>query len=211
MTLELSRVSLPPALLAVDLRVERGRVTALLGRTGTGKTLLIKIGCGLVRPASGQVLLDGRDLALASERELRPLRLRFGVAFQNLALFDRLTLLQNVAHPLVRRGVPQKEADARAAAQLAAVGLAGSERKLPHQLSGGMRRRAALARALVADPEVCLFDDPFTGLDPVASARIARLIAQAARRDPPPAVLVASADPAPVASIADSVVRLSRS
>jgi phospholipid/cholesterol/gamma-HCH transport system ATP-binding protein len=212
--LELKGVALRPALEAVDLKLERGRIVALLGDAGCGKTPLLKIACGLLRPDAGEVWLRGEgppaDLARATEAELLPLRLHFGVAFQNLALFDRMTLLDNVIHPLRRRGTPLEEARERAVAQLAAVGLSGSEAKLPHELSGGMRRRAALARALVAEPEVCLFDDPFTGLDPVACARIARLIALAVRRKPAPAVLVAAADPAPLRALADEVVVLER-
>ena len=208
MTLELVGVTLRPALEAASLRLQAGEVTALVGGHGAGKTVLLKIACGLLRPDAGEVFFDNQDLSKLTEASLRPLRLRFGVAFQNLALFDRLTLLDNVAHPLLRRGHAREAAQERARAQLAAVGLAGSEHKLPHELSGGMRRRAALARALVADPEVCLFDDPFTGLDPVASARIARLISQAARRTPPPAVLVAAADPAPLEGIAQRLIHL---
>jgi phospholipid/cholesterol/gamma-HCH transport system ATP-binding protein len=213
--LELREVRCDPALRSVSLSLEPGRVVALLGDAGSGKTTLIKIACALYRPHAGQVLLQTAlgavDLAQASESELRSHRLRFGVAFQNLALFDRLPLDQNVMDPLLRRGAHDEDARRDAVAQLAAVGLKGSEHKLPHELSGGMRRRAAFARALVAEPEILLFDDPFTGLDPVAAARIGRLVAQAAQpsaHGTRAAVLVAASDPAPVLPIADHCLQL---
>ncbi len=147
------------------------------------------------------------DLTTLSARDLAAVRARFGFSFQNLALFDQLTAEENVSFALVRRGMADADARLRARAQLKAVGLESAAEKLPHELSGGMRRRLALARAMVARPEVGLYDDPFVGLDPVACARIARFIARE-HREVGGVTLVAAGDPAPLFAVATRLVLL---
>lgn len=189
----------------VSLRLAPGELVGIVGPATAGKTTLFKSLCLLVRPTSGRVLLEGEDLCALSSEALGRVRARFGFAFQNLGLFDRQTAAANVSFALLRRGVPHEEATARAAEALRSVGLAGADLKLPHELSGGMRRRLALARAMVARPDVALYDDPFVGLDPVACARIAQLIVKS-HRAIGGATLVAAGDPSPLFDVADRLV-----
>ena len=161
----------------VDLRVERGARLGIIGPAASGKSLLLKLIGGLVPPDHGAVLVLGESVAGKSEAELSPLRRRLGMLFQNHALFDFLTVAGNVAFPLEQRG--DRSADEIAAAvatRLRAVGLAGSEHKLPAQLSGGMRTRVGIARASIAQPELLLYDEPTAGLDPVTSRKIFDLL-----------------------------------
>lgn len=189
----------------VSLRVEAGELVGLVGVAAAGKSVLLKSLCGLNRPDRGEISVDGVDVRRASGAALAELRGRLGFCFQNLALFDQLDVAANVAFPLVRRGVPEEEARARAVEQLRQVGLAAAIAKRPHELSGGMKRRLALARAMVARPRVALYDDPFVGLDPVACARIARLIL-AAHQESGGATVVAAGDPSPLFAIAHRLV-----
>ncbi|MFC9559545.1 ABC transporter ATP-binding protein [Agromyces sp. NPDC056965] len=149
----------PPvtALQSIDLTVGEGEFVVLLGPSGCGKSTLLELLAGLQEPSEGAVLLDGAPIS-GSDR-------RVGVAFQDASLFPWRTLQQNVEVGLEFRGVPAAERRRRSRAQLDAVGLAGFERKYPHQLSGGMRQRAGIARALVSDPEVLLLDEPFGAVD----------------------------------------------
>lgn len=195
------------ALANISLRVERGELIGIVGAAGSGKSVLLKTLCLLHAPTSGSVVLDGDELTKLGRRQLAAARARLGFSFQNLALFDSLNAATNVSFGLVRRGVPRDEANARALAQLKAVGLEGAENKLPHELSGGMKRRLALARAMVSRPEVGLFDDPFVGLDPVACARIARLIAKS-HRETGGATIVAAGDPSPLFEVASRLILL---
>lgn len=195
------------AIAGVSFRADRGSLIGIVGPAAAGKTVLLKTLCLLHRPRSGAVLLDGVDLATLPRTALAATRARIGFSFQNLALFDSLDAAANVAFGLIRRGMPRDEARAVAEAQLKAVGLAGAETKLPHELSGGMKRRLTLARALVARPEVGLFDDPFVGLDPVACARIARLIARS-HAEVGGVTIVAAGDPAPLFEVADRLLLL---
>jgi phospholipid/cholesterol/gamma-HCH transport system ATP-binding protein len=195
------------ALNGVSLSARPGELVGIVGPAASGKTVLLKTICLLHRPTRGSVLLDGSDLAVLPRRGLADVRARLGFSFQNLALFDSLDAVGNVQFGLLRRGVPPDEARARATAQLKAVGLEGAETKRPHELSGGMKRRLALARAMVSQPAVALFDDPFVGLDPVACARIARLIA-GAHAETGGITLVAAGDPAPLMAVADRLILL---
>lgn len=170
-------------------------VLLVAGPAQSGKTTLLKALCGLLAPATGSVVVDGTDLA-RGEEERAAARLHFGMVFQTDALFDSLDAQANAALPLLRRGVPRAEAQERAREALAQVGLAGHERALPERLSGGMRKRLGLARAIVARPRYLLADDPFAGLDPATVERIRDLLLGLwGQRG---GLLVALADPAPL-------------
>jgi len=161
----------------VDMRFPRGQVTAVLGPSGTGKTTLLRLIGGQVRPASGRVTVDGTEVSRARRKALYALRRRMGVLFQNGALFTDLTVGDNVAFPL-RAHSRLDEALIRRIVlfKLEAVGLRAARDKYPAELSGGMARRAALARAMALDPEIMLYDEPFAGQDPVSMGVLLRLI-----------------------------------
>lgn len=163
-----------------DITVEtpRGQTLAIIGESGCGKTVLLKTLIGLVQPTSGYVEFDNRRLAQLGERELSNLRTRYGFVFQLAALFDSMTIADNVAFPLrENQRMPREEAYEVAVQRLAEVGLPPSVMaKKPAELSGGMRKRVGLARALVMEPEVLLYDEPTTGLDPIMSDVINELI-----------------------------------
>lgn len=167
----------------VNLTIPRGQVTAIIGRSGGGKSVLLKHLIGLMRPDSGQVLVDGVDLGRLRGKALDQVREKFGVLFQGGALFDSMTVFDNVAFPLREKTrLSEGEITQRSMQRLEAVGLADMAHKYPAELSGGMRKRAALARALVHDPEIILFDEPTTGLDPILLNSIHRLILDAHKR-----------------------------
>jgi phospholipid/cholesterol/gamma-HCH transport system ATP-binding protein len=165
-----------PLLAGIDLHIPRGTIWGLVGPGASGKSVLLKLICGLLRPDAGRVAVGGTAIAEADEQELAAVRARVGMLFQNNALFDFMTVLENVAFPLVRAGVPRPEAEERAAARLRRVGLAGSEHKTPSQLSGGMKKRVGIARASVAAPELVIYDEPTAGLDPVTTSKIYDLL-----------------------------------
>ena len=160
-----------------SLRIEKGEAVVIIGRSGGGKSILLKHLIGLLRPDSGSVLVDGKDLARMNERELLGVRRQFGMLFQMAALFDSLNVFENVSFVL-RRERKHTEAEIRAlvADALDRVELPGIENKKPAELSGGMRKRVGLARAIVYRPEIVLYDEPTTGLDPIAADNIDRLI-----------------------------------
>lgn len=160
----------------LDLEVTTGDTVVILGGSGTGKSVLLKHVIGLLRPDSGRVIVDGVDLATLGEQEITHFRRRFGMAFQEGALFDSMNVWENVAFPLRRAKRPRAEIEARVAECLASVHLDGAERKMPSELSGGMRRRVGFARAIALEPQILLFDEPTTGLDPVIKAVIDELI-----------------------------------
>jgi phospholipid/cholesterol/gamma-HCH transport system ATP-binding protein len=161
----------------IDLRVDYGEVVGIMGASGSGKTTLLKCLCGLLKPTAGEVWVEGVNIAPLSERERMPMRLRLGIVFQYAALFDFLTVYQNVAFGLERhRRLSQKQIRDIVRERLAWVGLEGVENLYPSQLSGGMRKRVGLARAMAMDPHIVLFDEPTSGLDPVNAYQIDRLI-----------------------------------
>ena len=171
------RFGIKQVLDGVDLTVARGETVALLGASGGGKTVLIKSLVGLTRVDEGVVRFDGIDLARADERVWRSVRARVGFVFQASALFDSISVADNVGYPLrVRGGFSRDEIAARVAECLELVGLGGSGPLQPGELSGGMRKRVAVARALATRPELLLYDEPTAGLDPANVERIARLI-----------------------------------
>jgi phospholipid/cholesterol/gamma-HCH transport system ATP-binding protein len=162
----------------VSLSVARGEVAALIGGSGTGKSVLLKEIIGLIRPQSGGIKLFGEDVWSASEAQLMAMRQRFGVLFQDGALFSSLTVEQNVAAPLREHTtLTPRECQELARLKISLVGLPASAcEKMPSELSGGMRKRAALARALALDPELLFLDEPTSGLDPISARAFDRLI-----------------------------------
>lgn len=161
----------------VDLDIHHGETIALLGGSGAGKSVLLKHLPGLLHPAAGRVEVDGVDISAMSERELGPVRNKVGMMFQNGALFDSLSVGENVAFPLRERGLTdEEELRGRVGRALDIVRLGGEEDKMPADLSGGMRKRVALARAVVDRPACVLFDEPHAGLDPVTADTIDHMI-----------------------------------
>jgi len=166
-----------PVLDGLSLDVLRGETLVILGRSGTGKSVLLKHMNALLRPDLGTIRFAGIEISHLTEAALVPIRRRIGMLFQGSALFDSLTIGDNVAFALDEHGLCRGSERARRVAELlAVVGLTGTESRLPAELSGGMRKRAALARTLALEPEVLLYDEPTTGLDPVTGRQINTLI-----------------------------------
>ena len=193
----------------VSFSVPKGQTLAVIGESGCGKTVLLKTLIGLVRPSSGEVRFDGRRMDRMKEKEVARERTRFGFVFQNAALFDSMTVEENIAFPLRqhRRG---SAADHREdiESRLSAVGLPRSVlRKRPAELSGGMRKRVGLARALVMQPEVLLYDEPTTGLDPIMSDVINELMLRSGRGSSVTSILVTH-DMKTARKVADRVLML---
>ncbi|MHB9038561.1 MAG: ABC transporter ATP-binding protein [Armatimonadota bacterium] len=174
------RVSGGSILRRVDLHVRKGETMAVMGMSGAGKSTLLKCMGGLLRPTGGELFVDGVDIARMSESQLDTVRGRIGMVFQYAALFDSLTVHDNVAFGLRRHTrKSEQEITELVRQRLAMVGLAGTEYKVPSELSGGMQKRVGLARALAMDPDIVLYDEPTTGLDPITAATIAELIIKA--------------------------------
>ena len=166
-----------PVLQGVTFSIAKGEAITIIGVSGGGKSVLLKHLVGLITPDSGEVIIDGRNIAGLDERELLPVRRKFGMLFQGAALFDSMTVEENVAFVLNReRKTSPADISARVAEVLDLVGLSGIEKKKPAELSGGMRKRVGLARAVIYHPEILLYDEPTTGLDPIASDTIDQLI-----------------------------------
>jgi len=174
----------------VDLTVRRGETMVILGASGSGKSTILRVIIGLVRPDAGRVLIDGEDVTAYTEREWNKVRRRMGMVFQYSALFDSMTVGDNVAFGLRRRGLPEDEVQAEVAAALARVGLDGWQAAMPANLSGGMKKRVSLARALATHPEIVLYDEPTAGLDPIRSATVDRLVMETQRTLQTTAVVV---------------------
>jgi len=161
----------------VDLDIDKGKITVIIGRSGEGKSVLIKHIIGLLRPDDGQILLDGQEISSMNERDWDEVRKRFGMLFQGGALFDSMTVGENVGFPLKEHtDLADEDIMKVVDEKLRRVGLVGVEHMMPAELSGGMKKRVGLARAIVMDPEIVLFDEPTTGLDPIMSDSIADLV-----------------------------------
>jgi phospholipid/cholesterol/gamma-HCH transport system ATP-binding protein len=166
-----------PILDGVSFRIENGESVAIIGRSGGGKSVLLKHIIGLLQPDSGEVFIDGENIVPMNERQLLRVREKFGMVFQGAALFDSMTVAENVAFPLERKKkLTAGEISRRVAAALDVVDLPGTQHKKPAELSGGMRKRVGLARAIVYEPQIVLYDEPTTGLDPIVSDSIDKLI-----------------------------------
>ncbi|MGB0774459.1 MAG: ABC transporter ATP-binding protein [Akkermansiaceae bacterium] len=161
----------------VDLDIHAGETVCFLGTSGGGKSVLVKNMLGLLDPSEGSVQIDGEEIVGLSERKLAPIRKKVGMMFQNGALFDSMNVAQNIAFPLRERGLKDlEEINDRIADVLEIVRLPGQEEKMPSDLSGGMRKRVALARAIVDRPECVCYDEPHAGLDPITADSIDKLI-----------------------------------
>ena len=167
----------------VSCSIKKGKITVIIGPSGTGKSVFIKLVVGLLQPDSGSILIDGEDITRLHEKDLYKVRRKFGLLFQDGALFDSLTVGENIAFPLLRHTKKsEKEIKKIVAYKLSQVGLPGIESKLPSELSGGMRKRVGFARAIALDPEIVLFDEPSSGLDPVMADAIDKLILKMQRQ-----------------------------
>lgn len=166
------------ALEGISLAVPRGDIAVVIGGSGAGKTTLGRIIVGLLRPTSGAVYVDGEDMVRMSSRDLFRVRAKFGMVFQYSALLDSLTVMENVALPLVEheKSLSRNDVQDRVRGMLAELDLANTEHLLPSELSGGMRKRVALARALIRRPSILVYDEPASGLDPLAARRVDDLI-----------------------------------
>ncbi|HEU4725035.1 MAG TPA: ATP-binding cassette domain-containing protein, partial [Candidatus Eisenbacteria bacterium] len=177
------RLGKKEVLRGVTLSVPRGESLVIIGRSGTGKSVLLKHAIGVLDPDRGTVRVNGLDVSQLKDRELFELREGMGMLFQAGALFDSMTIGENVGLALREHTpMPEKQVEIVVAEKLALVGLAGTESQRPSALSGGMRKRAALARALAMNPKIMLYDEPTTGLDPITSDVINRLIRQLQQR-----------------------------
>ncbi len=161
----------------LNLEILRGQTTVVIGPSGCGKTVLLKHIVALLRPDSGRVFFDGVNITSLSERQLVPIRRRIGFLFQSNALFDSMTVAENIHFPLIEHGIrSEDELQRRCRRVLRLVGLDGMQQRMPEELSGGQKKRVALARAIALNPEVILYDEPTTGLDPIRADLINELI-----------------------------------
>ncbi len=194
----------------VSLKLRRGETTVIIGESGTGKSVLLKHIVGLLRPDAGEVHVDGRRVDRLSARDWVPVRRRFGFLFQGAALFDSMTAVENVEFPILEhRSLPADAVRRLALDKLRMVGLEEFAHKKPAQLSGGQRKRVGLARAIALDPEVILYDEPTTGLDPIRADVINELILKL-QRELGVTSIVVTHDMASAYKIADRIVMLFR-
>ena len=193
----------------LDLKIPRGKITLILGKSGEGKSVTIKHIMGLLQPTFGKVIVDGADIGEFDEIQLRQFRKKFGMLFQNAALFDSLSVGENVMFPLREHtSMNVKAMRLRAEEILEEVGLPGIQAKFPEGLSTGEKKRVGLARALVHKPQIILYDEPTTGMDPLVSDMLDKLIVEVSAREPDLTSVVISHDLKAALDIADSCVML---
>ncbi|HIA04445.1 MAG TPA: ATP-binding cassette domain-containing protein [Myxococcales bacterium] len=192
----------------VSLTVERGKIVFIIGTSGAGKSVLIKLLVGLLRPDSGEIFLDGQEVTTLSEQDLYPIRKRCAMVFQHSTLFDSMTLQENVALPLRKhKDLTHLEAMEEATRMLKKVDMHEEARRYPADIGDGLRKRVAIARALTLDPEYVIFDEPTTGLDPLAAANVDRLIKELAERSGVTSIVV-SHDLRSIFTVADRIAML---
>jgi phospholipid/cholesterol/gamma-HCH transport system ATP-binding protein len=197
-----------PVLRGVNLEIPEGKLTTIIGRSGCGKSVLLKHMIGLLQPDHGEVWVDGQEISRLRGKSLNDVRKRFAMLFQGAALFDSLNVFENVAFPLRERlHLKGLEVTRRVEEKLDQVGLTGMGHKFPAELSGGMKKRAGLARALVMEPDIILFDEPTTGLDPLMAKTIHDLIVATQRTFGFTAVMVSHEVPG-IFSISDYVAMI---
>jgi len=197
------------ALIDVDMTIRKGEITVIIGGSGAGKTTLLKILIGLDRPTSGSIRVNDVDIAKLSERELTQVRRRFGMVFQYSALLDSMNVMDNVAFPLREHTkLAEREIREKVLEKLSVLGLTDIEERFPSQLSGGMRKRVGLARALMLEPEAVLYDEPTSGLDPITSRKVDDLIVETRERFGVTSIVI-SHDMGGALRIADQIVLLS--
>lgn len=161
----------------IDLTVHKSEILAVLGKSGTGKSVLLRLLIGLEKPDAGSICINGQETSNLSMAKLNEMRMKVGFLFQEGALYDSLTIAENVAFPLRRHTkMPEKEIEEKVKSLLDSVGLDKDLNKMPSDISGGMRKRVGLARAIALDPDIILFDEPTAGLDPITAADIGRLV-----------------------------------
>ena len=193
----------------LNLVIPRGKITAIIGRSGTGKSVTMKHVMGLLRCDQGQIWVGDDELTAMGDRRLRTVRNRFGIVFQHAALFDSMNVFDNIAFPLREHTRLRRKAIAEKVKEmLALVGLSGMQTKMPSELSGGMRKRVGLARALIRDPEFLLYDEPTTGLDPILAAAMDELIVTTHNAKPGLTSVVISHDMRAVLGTAHKVAML---
>ncbi len=198
------------ALTGIEMTVHRGRVAVIVGGSGAGKTTLLRLLIGLEKPTTGAIYVDGVDIAPLGESAMNKVRRKFGMVFQYAALLDSMTVLENVAFPLREHTrLKRREIHDRVLEKLAVLGLEGTHERFPAQLSGGMRKRVALARALMLEPEILVYDEPTSGLDPLTSRMVDDLILETRERFGVTSVVI-SHDMASAVAIADDLFLLSR-
>ena len=192
----------------VELDIERGKINIVIGGSGQGKSVLMKHLMGLLKPDKGQIYVDGEDIVPLDDFEMNRVRLKFGMAFQYSALFDSLNVWENVAFPLIEHTKKsRKEIHQLVIDRLASLGLKNIENKYPAEISGGMRKRVGLARALVLKPEILLYDEPTTGLDPIATKNVDDMIRDISKETGVTSVVI-SHDMASTFRIADRISML---
>ncbi len=193
----------------IDLEISGGEALAIIGKSGCGKSVLLKHIVGLLQPDKGYVKIDGQDINKISQKALYKIRRNFGFLFQGAALFDSLSVEENVGLPLVENdtGISEKDLQKRISEKLELVGLPGIEKLKPSELSGGMRKRVGLARALITDPEFILYDEPTTGLDPVMSDSIDDLMKEVNEKMKVTTIMITH-DMFSVKTIADKIVMI---
>ena len=160
----------------ISFKVSRGETKIIIGASGSGKSTILKLAMGLEKPDEGHILIENQEITDLSERELTKVRMKIGMIFQESALFDSMSVRDNVAYQLYEAGTDEEEIELRVREKLGFVGLEDAIDKLPSELSGGMKRRVAIARALAGDPDIIFYDEPTAGLDPVTSKKINQLI-----------------------------------